>query len=213
VTLARDCGVNARAMLTDMNAPVGRAAGNWLEVKESVECLEGRGPDDLKRHVIDCAAHLLVQTRKVPDVDAARRQADSCLASGEPRRKWDELLVAQGADLDTFRRKLALEHTAPVVREIKATRSGFVVRCDARLVGEVVRDLGGGRLTKDTVINPDVGVDALARPGERLAAGAVLCRIHAANEASAAAAAERLVCAWEIADIPPAAADLIQQVI
>jgi pyrimidine-nucleoside phosphorylase len=213
VRLARDCGVNTRAVLTDMNTPLGRSAGNWLEVKESVECLEGRGPADLKELVIDCSAHLLVQSGKAPNLDAARAQALACLVSGEPRRKWDELLVAQGADLDAFRRNLALEHTAPVVRELKGGRTGFVSRCDARLIGEIVRDLGGGRLTKDTVIQPEVGVDALAKPGDHREAGSTLCRVHAAGEADAAEALARLNHAFAFSTEPPARQPLVHEVI
>jgi len=213
VALARDCGVNTRALLTDMNTPLGRAAGNWLEVKESVECLEGCGPTDLQQLVIECAAHLLVQTHRAADLDSARAQAQACLASGEPRRKWDELLAAQGATLGSFQRKLALDRTAPVVREFKAARSGFVSLCNARLIGEVVRDLGGGRLTRDTIINPDVGVDALAKPGERREAGSTLCRVHAASESAAADALARLANAFEISTEPPAALALIHEVI
>jgi pyrimidine-nucleoside phosphorylase len=213
VTLAGNCGVHTRALVTDMNAPLGRAVGNWLEVKESVECLEGRGPDDLRRLVIDCAAHLLVQTKRADHLDSARAQAASCLASGQPRRKWDELLAAQGADLEAFRRKLAVDGAAPVVREVKAVRSGFVARCDARLVGEVVRDLGGGRLTRDTVIHLDVGVDALLKPGERCELGSVLCRVHASRDSAAAEAVDRLGPAWEMAGLPPVAVDLIQEII
>jgi pyrimidine-nucleoside phosphorylase len=202
VSLARACGVNTRALLTDMNTPLGRASGNWLEVKESVECLEGRGPEDLQQLVIECAAHLLVQTHRGADFDSARAQALACLGSGEPRRKWDELVAAQGGEMDAFRRKLALDHTAPVVRELKAARSGFVSLCDARLIGEVVRDLGGGRLTRDTVINPDVGVDALAKPGERREAGTTLCRVHAASEGAATEALARLTNAFAISTEP-----------
>ena len=86
--------------------------------------------------------------------------------SGAPRKKWDEMLVAQGADLNAFNKKLALDHTAPVVVELKAEKSGFVSRCDARIIGEVIRDLGGGRLTKESGINYDVGIDRIAKPGE-----------------------------------------------
>jgi pyrimidine-nucleoside phosphorylase len=213
VTLARACGVNTRALLTDMDTPLGRAAGNWLEVKESIECLEGRGPEDLRQLVIECAAHLLVQTSRAADLDSARAQALACLASGEPRRKWDELLAAQGAEMDAFRRKLALDCTAPVVRGLKAVRSGFVSRCEARLIGEVVRDLGGGRLTKDTVIKPEVGVGDLAKPGERREAGSMLCRVHAASEAAAADALNRLTDAFELSAEPPATQALIREVI
>ena len=120
VTLGNQCGVNTRAMLTDMNTPVGRVAGNWLEVKEGVACLDGKGPDDLRELVVDCAAHLLMQTRKAKSLDAARKQAVACLNSGAPREKWDEMLVAQGADLGAVNRKLARDSTAKVTVLLKA---------------------------------------------------------------------------------------------
>ena len=189
VALGNECGVNTRAVLTDMNTPLGRAAGNWLEVKESVACLDpsvlpasrwqGKSSQfcrqdasstfaDLRSLVLDCAAHLLVQTRKAKTLAAARKQAEDCLNSGAPRKKWDEMLVAQGADLGAFNKKLALDTTAPVIIELKAEKPGFVAKCDARIIGEVIRDLGGGRLTKDSAINYDVGVDQIAKPGERV---------------------------------------------
>lgn len=197
VALGNQCGVNTRAILTDMNTPVGRAAGNWLEVKESVACLEGKGPADLHALVVECAAHLLVQTRKVKTLAVARQQAEACLNSGAPRQKWDEMLVAQGADLAAFRRKLAKNKTAAVGLELKAKHTGFVSRCDARILGEVIRDLGGGRLTKESAINYDVGVDQLAKPGERVKKGGVLCRIHAPSLQQAQAAQVRIAAALQ----------------
>lgn len=213
VTLGNQCGVNTRAILTDMNTPVGRAAGNWLEVRESVACLDGEGPEDLRVLVIDCAAHLLVQTRKAKALAVARKQAEACLDSGAPRRKWDEMLQAQGADLNAFRRKLAKDVTARVVVELKAKRSGYVARCDARILGEVIRDLGGGRLTKEATINYDVGVNQLAKPGESIKAGAALCRIHAADAKQADLARARLEAAFAIFPKPPKRMRLMAQVI
>ncbi len=220
VALGNECGVNTRAILTDMNTPLGRAAGNWLEVKESVACLESRAGvspallcDDLRELVLDCAVHLLVQTRKAGSLAAAHKQAEGCLASGAPRKKWDEMLVAQGADLNAFNKKLALDHPAPVVLEIKADRSGYVSKCDARIVGEVIRDLGGGRLTKEAAINCDVGVDQLAKPGERAEKSATLCRVHAADHAQAKASVARLKSAFEISPHPPAVARLVHAAI
>ena len=213
VALANECGVNTRALITNMQTPLGRAAGNWLEVKESVLCLEGRGPDDLRELVLACAAQLLVQTGKAKMPDAARQQAEDCLASGKPRQKWDEMLTAQGADLDAFHRKLALDHTAPVVVKLKAPASGFVSRCDARILGEAIRDLGGGRFTKESGINYDVGVDAIAKPGEAIRAGGVLARVHAADRAQADAACVRLKTAFSISAQPPAGEPLIAEII
>jgi thymidine phosphorylase len=213
VALGNECGVNTRALLTNMQTPLGHAAGNWLEVKESVLCLEGRGPDDLRQLVLACAAHLLVQTGKAKTPEAARRQAEDCVASGKPREKWNEMLAAQGADLAAFNRKLALDHTAPIVVELKAPASGFVARCDARILGEAVRDLGGGRFTKESGINYDVGVDAIAKPGEAIQTGGVLARIHAADRAQADGACGRLKTAFDISAQPPAPAPLIAEII
>jgi pyrimidine-nucleoside phosphorylase len=213
VALGNECGVNTRALLTNMQTPVGRAAGNWLEVKESVLCLEGRGPDDLRELVLACAGHLLVQTGKAKTLDAASQQAEDCLASRKPRAKWDEMLAAQGADLAALNRKLALDHTASVVVELKAQASGFVSRCDARILGEIVRDLGGGRFTKESGINYDVGVDAIAKPGETIQAGGVLARVHAADRAQADATCARLKTAFAISEQPPAEEPLIAGII
>jgi pyrimidine-nucleoside phosphorylase len=233
VALGQKCGVNTRAILTDMNAPLGRAAGNWLEVKESVECLEicsrrhkealtkiernkisllapAAATDDLRELVLACAAHLLVQTRKAKNFSAAKKIAADCLDSGAPRAKWDEMLIAQGADLQAFNQKLSRDFTAPTVLELKAEKSGYVAKCDARILGETIRDLGGGRLTQAAKINYDVGVDKMAKPGERVEKRGILCRLHAANPAQAKAAAARLKTAFAISARKIPAAPLIQ---
>ena len=247
VALGNQCGSNTRAILTDMNTPLGRAAGNWLEVKESVECLESRtgfqpvqrarqreqsdlnnsSPtssaragwkpallySDLRSLVIGSAAHLLVQTKSSKSLAAARRLAEECLDSGEPRKKWDEMLIAQGADLKAFNKKLALDSTAKVVVELKSQKPGYVSNCDARIIGEVIRDLGGGRLTKDLPINYDVGVDKMAKPGERLEKSGILCRIHAADSHQAKMAVARLKTAFEITAKRPAKTPLVVEII
>jgi len=213
VTLGNQCGTNTRAVLTDMNTPLGRAAGNWLEVKESVECLESNGPDDLHELVIDCAAHLLVQTKKTKSLSAARLRAEDCLQSGAPRKKWDEMIVAQGADLKAFNRKLEPDSTAKVVVEVKADEAGFISKCDARIIGEVIRDIGGGRLTKESKINYDVGLNHIAKPGERIEKSGTLCRLHAADLAQAKSVVARLKSAFEISPRKITAPKLVHEVI
>jgi pyrimidine-nucleoside phosphorylase len=213
VALGTECGVNTRAILTDMNTPLGRAAGNWLEIKESVDCLENKGPSDLLELVLDSAAHLLVQTQKTKSLAAARKLAEDFLNSGEPRKKWDEMIVAQGADLKAFNQKLPLDSTAKIIVEVKSEKSGYISKCDARIIGEVIRDLGGGRLTKDSQINYEVGVDKMAKPGERLEKSETFCRVHAADRAQAEAAIGRLKTAFEISAKRPAKIPLVIEVI
>jgi len=202
VELGNECGTKTRALLTRMDIPTGRACGNWLEVKESIQILEGQGPSDLRELIIECAAHLLEQSGLATNLLEARQRAADCLASGAPRRKWDEMLEWQSADLEKFNSKLQ-NHNAPVIHEIKASRAGFLTKCDARIIGEVIRDLGGGRLHKDSLLNYDIGVDELAKIGEKLEKDAPLCRLHTATENDAQAAVARLQAAFEITDSPP----------
>ncbi len=213
VALGNQCGTNTRAILTDMNTPLGRAAGNWLEIKESVHCLENKGANDLREIVLTAAAHLLVQTKKAKNFNAAKKLAEACLYSGAPRKKWDELIVAQGADLKAFNRKLTLDSTAKIVIEIKVEKAGFVSTSDARIIGEVIRNLGGGRLTKESKINYDVGVDSLVKIGERVEKSDALCRIHANELSSAKSAAQKIKTAFVISAKKVTPQKLIQETI
>jgi pyrimidine-nucleoside phosphorylase len=215
VRLGNACGISTVALLTRMDTPIGRSAGNWLEVKEAVDFLDGKTEalEDLEALVIDCAAHLLVQTKKSQDLHTARETARECLLSGQPRRKWDQMLEAQGADLDAFGRKLQTGGHAPAVSELRAPRPGIVTRCDGRIIGEVVRDLGGGRLNQDSLLDYIAGVDALAKPGDAVSESSVLARVHACDQARATAALETLKGAFQIADTPPEKLPQIAEVI
>jgi pyrimidine-nucleoside phosphorylase len=213
VSLGNICKVRTRALLSNMDIPLGRAAGNWLEVKEAVSCLDGSGPEDLRDLVVECAAHLLMQTRKAGSRDKALRSASDCLAGGQPREKWNQMLKAQGADLRAFERKLKDDSTASVVAKMKAPQPGYVSRCDARVIGELVRDLGGGRLTKDSALNYDVGVDQLRKPGEYVERGESLARVHAASAGQAKGALERLGAAFQISRQKPRLRPLVAGII
>lgn len=199
-TIANESGVKTRSLLTGMNTPIGGASGNWLEVKESVHCLEGRGPADLRELVVDCAAHLLMLTGKSHGLTEARMRTEKMLASGAPLQKWKEMLLAQGAEIDAFIAKLAEDHTAPAVVELKAPRTGFLSHADARIIGEVIRDLGGGRMTREASIDFDVGIDLMARSGQRLDKGGILCRVHARTRRQADEAATELAAAFAISN-------------
>jgi thymidine phosphorylase len=115
--------------------------------------------------------------------------------------------------VEEFAKKLQHDHTATVVMELSAKQDGFVESCNARIVGEVVRDLGGGRLTKETVIKPEVGVDMLATAGDVVSFGTVLCRVHAETKAEAEAALARLQAAFKTSEFPPEHAVLVHEVI
>lgn len=175
VRLGTECGLKIHALLNPMDVPLGRAAGNWVEVKESVECLQGGGPDDLRELVLECAAEILVLTKKAANVAHAKTLAIKCLASGKPLAHWHQMLEAQGTDMSAYEEELDLE-SRPF--ELVCDCAGVIKDCDARIIGEVIRDLGGGRTHKDASINHDVGLDRIAKPGDRVEKASVLCRVH-----------------------------------
>ena len=115
--------------------------------------------------------------------------------------------------MKAFNRKLALYSTAKCVVEVKSEKAGYVAKCAARIIGEVIRDLGGGRLTKESVINFDVGVDQIAKPGERVEKSGTLCRVHAADTGQAKSAVARLKDAFEISTQPTAKPPLVAEII
>ncbi len=197
VELGQSCGTPTQAFLSEMNVPLGRSAGNWLEVVEAVECLDGGGPDDLRALVVECAARLLTMTNLAQDVAGISDRVRDALNDGSARAKWDEMLESQGADLAAFEAKLK----APLPRfrgALLAPHKGKITRCDARIIAEVVRDLGGGRAHKDSVLDLDVGVTKIAKLGELVGWDGKLCEVYAADGVDLENALEQLKAAFEV---------------
>lgn len=169
VAVGTEMGVEVHAVLHPMSEPTGRAVGNVLEVIEAIECLDGGGPEDLRRIT-------LVLAEKIAGVSMA--ELERLLDDGSARRKLDEIVAAQGgnpADLP----RLAQIHRAEVVREVPAPTTGVVARVDAGMIGQAALQLGAGRAKASDGVDFAVGFDRLVKSGESVHAGQPLCRIHA----------------------------------
>lgn len=188
VELGAAHGVRASALLTDMSTPLGVAAGNAMEVVESLEVLAGGGPADvveltlaLAREMVDLAGL---------DVDPAR-----VLASGAAMDSWRSMVVAQGGDPD---------RALPVPRErhvVSAEAAGIVSRLDAYAVGVASWRLGAGRARKEDPVQAAAGILCLAKPGDEVAAGQPLFELHSDTVERFAPALADLVGACEIASL------------
>ncbi|KAJ4299498.1 hypothetical protein N0V90_004743 [Kalmusia sp. IMI 367209] len=207
--LGNACGVKVEAFLNDMDTPRGRTAGNWLEVVEPVECLENRGPEDVRDLVLQCAGRLLVLTGQEPDLDAGLAKAKACPESGVPRTKWDELLEAQGGDPNAFEQKLKSPIQAFAL-SITASDLGTISSLNAHIIGEVVRDLGGVRANKDSILDLNVGIADMKKPGERVEKSETLCVLYARNEVEGSANAEHTRSAWIIGQSERYCRELVQ---
>jgi len=115
--------------------------------------------------------------------------------------------------LRAFDAKLKRDSTAGFVAAVTAVKGGYVSRCNARIIGETIRDLGGGRLAQDALLNHAVGVDQLVKPGENVERGGVLCRVHAADAAQARVAVKRLQAAFQLSKNRPETQPLVVEII
>ena len=169
VELGEAAGVRTSALLTRMDEPLGRAAGNAVEVTESVATLRGEGPADLVEVTLALAREMLTLAGVQADPAAA-------LADGRALAVYRDMIRAQGGDPD------AELPRAPHTMVIRAAESGFVRRLDARAVGVAAWRLGAGRARKEDAVSAAAGVICLARPGDRVAAGDPVLELRAEDE-------------------------------
>ncbi|MAT71065.1 MAG: thymidine phosphorylase [Planctomycetaceae bacterium] len=174
-------GVATTALLTDMNQPLGRMCGNAVEVDESVDALEGRGPADVMEVTLALGVELLAATG-VASGDAARGQLQQTIDSGAAREKFAEMVAAQGGELDAPRA------VAPAT-EVTSPRAGHVAAVDAEAIGKTIIAMKGGRRQKGDVLDLSTGVEMLVRVGDAVDSGQPLARLFAQPGDVAAASA------------------------
>ncbi|MEX2212284.1 MAG: thymidine phosphorylase [Gaiellaceae bacterium] len=188
-------GLEVVCELTDMDQPLGAAVGNALEVREAIATLRGDGPPDFTELVLESAAHLLALSDLGVDHEEGRRRAEAAIAEGSATEAYERWIRAQGGDPDE-----SVLPSAPVVREVRAERSGFVGELSAVRIGLAALHLGAGRRAKDDEIDHSVGVVCRAKRGDRVEQGDVLAEVHAREEVPG----DEVAAAYELADEAPA---------
>jgi pyrimidine-nucleoside phosphorylase len=206
VRTGNSCGIHTRALLTDMNQPLGQAVGNSLEVKECVELLRG-DVDDGARPVLDLSlelsAHMLVLSRVDDSLEAARDRLNGVLGSGAALECFRKNVEAQGGEprvCDDPARFL------PLVSEsfkVESPRSGFITKVNTAEIGHAIAAIGGGRVRIDDAIDPTVGFMAQAKIGDRVNSDSALGTIYCRDESKAREAAARIKAAYEVGDQSP----------
>jgi thymidine phosphorylase len=170
VGLGEDHGVRTVALLTAMDAPLGRTVGNALEVRESLEVLEGGGPPDIVEVTLALAHEMLALAGIDADPAAALRD-------GRAMDRWRRMVRAQGGDPQ------APLPVAPLVEEVRADGDGVVAAIDAMDVGEAAWRLGAGRARKEHPVSPGAGVVLRVAPGDTVSQGQVVAELHADDDA------------------------------
>ena len=199
VAIGSRAGRQMTALITQMEQPLGVAVGNALEVKEAIDTLQGNGPVDFQELVEVVAAEMLLLEGKeghTKEVEA-KQAIKEVINSGAALAKFREFVVAQGGDARMVDDPSTLPQ-APVIVEVQAQEAGLIQQIEAREIGLIAMALGGGRQKKGDPIDHRVGVMSLVKVGDQVAAGDLLCVIHAASEAAAADAKVRALAAYKI---------------
>ncbi len=185
------------ALITDMEQPLGRTAGNAVEVAEAIETLKGGGPTDTRLLTVELAALMCELAGVTADRVTARRELAARLDDGRALEVFRRMVAAQGGDERVLDDPSRLPQPG-AIRDVSAPASGTVAFVDAQQLGRVVLQLGGGRTATTDAIDPAAGIDRLVQAGERVTQGQPLMRLlakdaeRAESLAAAAAAAVRV---------------------
>ena len=206
VSTGNSCGIKTRALLTDMNQPLGRAVGNSLEIQECIEILRGEA-NKAAQPVLDLSmelcAHMLVLANVDQTIEAAHQRLEKVLKSGKALECLRSNIAAQGGeprvcdDPGSF---------LPLVREtvkVESPRSGFITQVDTTEIGHAIAAIGGGRVRIEDTVDPTVGFTSELKLGDQVRAGDAIGTVYCADSSAAAEAARRIQAAYHIGDEPP----------
>jgi pyrimidine-nucleoside phosphorylase len=203
VKTGNSCGIRTRALLTDMNQPLGRAVGNSLEVKECIELLRGDAQPEA-RPVLDLSlvlsAHMLMLAQVDDSLEAAHARLQRALTSGAALECFRENVVAQGGDAHVCDDP---DRFLPLVTEsfqVESPRPGFITEIETTEIGHAIAALGGGRVRIEDKIDPTVGFVAEKFIGDRVEQGGSLGRVFCRDSAKALKTVRRIQAAYSISE-------------
>ena len=211
VEIGKRAGKRMRALITDMDRPLGYAIGNSLEVVEAIQTLKGKGPEDLTELCVALASHILELAEK-GDYAECERAVRKAIENGDALQTFARMVAAQGGNAEWILQpenfpKAKYSHT------VKAQKSGYIVKVDTEGYGVASLLLGAGRNTKEDVIDMAAGIYLCAKTGDYVQEGDAIAVLYADKEGCFAASEERILLATEIADNAPESQALILDIV
>ena len=196
---ANGAGCKTSALLTDMEQPLARAAGNALECRNALEFLNGVNQDPRLREVtLSLGGELLCLGGLVENSSQGETQINQVIDSGQATERFAQMVSALGGPHDLVENYSCHLPEAPFLYDLVAKENGFISGIDLRAVGQVVIELGGGRKQQDDILDLSVGLDQIAGLGQAVQSGDLLCRIHAKDEESVHSVSKNLLSAFTI---------------
>ncbi|SHF28454.1 thymidine phosphorylase [Desulfofundulus australicus DSM 11792] len=212
VAIGRLAGKKVVALISDMEQPLGFAAGNALEVREAIETLSGRGPSDLRELCLLLGSHMLVLAGVTSRVEDGIKLLTGLLERGHALAKFREMVQAQGGDPRVVDEPDRLPE-ALQKEQVAAQENGFVEAIHAEMIGRAAMLLGAGRKTREDTIDPAVGVVVHKKVGDRVGRGDALATLHINSRENLALVRQLVAGAFHLSTVAPPARELVYSVI
>ncbi len=207
ISVGENCGRRVRALVTNMDIPLGNMIGNALEVKEAVAVLRDGLEGDLYEICVALASNMICLSHKIELCEAESRVKDA-ISSGKAFEKMKEWIAAQGGDIRAIDDTSYLPD-AEFKRTVRAKESGYIAHMNTEDVGISASLLGAGRVSKSDVIDLSAGIELLSKTGDCIEKGQPIAILHASNESLFEAAEQKLLGALTLSDRKPEAHKLI----
>ncbi len=207
VAIGENNGRKMAALITDMDIPLGRQIGNALEVQESVQVLQGEGPEDLTEVSLALAAEMLVLAGKGSRSEC-RQQAKEAIDSGAALQKFADMIQGQGGDADYIRHPEKFGR-APYEQDVLSPADGYIGAMDSEHIGIAAMLLGAGREKKEDSIDPLAGIILEKKAGDAVKKGEKIATLLTSDEQKFAQAAEMMRSAVTIQEKAPGRHPLI----
>lgn len=212
ISIGKHLGRDVRAVLSDMNQPLGNAIGNSLEVKEAIATLQNKGPREFEKLCVDSAAIMLTQAKIASDFQSGQKMAHEALRSGKAFDKFVEWIVAQGGSQQQVLNTELLPH-AKNTMTLESKEAGWVKEIFASDLGRLSMHLGGGRQNVEDTINYGVGLVLHAKIGQKIQIGDPLITIHYDEDELSQARVDEAYHCFKFSTSEVKALDLIKEII
>jgi pyrimidine-nucleoside phosphorylase len=207
VDIGNGVGRKTKAIISDMSQPLGFAVGNALEVKEAIDTLIGKGPEDLHELCLTLGSHMVVLAEKAENLIEARVMLEESMRNGKALQSFKTFLAAQGGDASVVDDPTKLPAAKHMI-EVPAEKNGYVAEITAEMIGIAAMMLGAGRVTKESVIDLAVGVVLHKKVGDFVQAGDPLVTIHS-NQENVQDVIDKIQAAYQLVNEKVAAPTLI----
>jgi pyrimidine-nucleoside phosphorylase len=177
VGIGEEFGKETIAYLTNMEQPLGYAVGNWLEVKECIDCLNGNGPEDVMEITHLLAGTMIFLGAKAASVEEGIEKSHRAIRDGTALQKWIDIVEEQGGDSNVIKDP-GCYSGARFAEEVKAGSSGYITKMDAFEMGMVSVELGAGRKAKEDNVDPAAGFVLNKKIGDSVKTGETFAILH-----------------------------------